>query len=76
MKITLTIEATAQDIKLIQEDLYGFAKDVEGILRRRRLTTPIIDISGSGFPTLKWKEKNEKEVERNGIYQERKKKGS
>jgi len=55
MKITLTIEGSTKDISNINNDISGFVQEIEGILRRRRLTTPIIDISRSGFPTLKWK---------------------
>lgn len=39
----------------IRNDIRGFAKEVEGMLKRRRVMTPVIDIKSSGFPTMKWK---------------------
>lgn len=50
MKLTLTIEATPEDIEYIRSDIRGFAKEVEG-----RVMTPVIDIKSTGFSTEKWK---------------------
>lgn len=55
MKLTLTIEATPEDMKHIKNDIQGFAKEVEGMLKRHRVMTPVIDIKSSGFSTPKWK---------------------
>jgi len=58
MKLTITIEATAKEIAEIKKDMYGFTQEVEGLLQKRRMTTPIIEISDGGYgPVFKMNKK-------------------
>jgi len=54
MKITLTIDASPQDIKMIRDDAQGFIQEIENVLRSRRIQQPIIDLRSAGFPSLRW----------------------